>query len=81
MVSKGLKPGDTFTDGKLLYKVISVDEVGNYVSSLVGLASEEAKPKKKVVVAKVIDEVTEEVKEEPKPKKARTSKSKMMLEG
>ena len=76
MVSKGLKPGDTFTDGKLLYKVISVDEVGNYVSSLVGLASEEAKPKK-VVVAKVIDEV----KEEPKPKKARTSKSKMMLEG
>ena len=75
MVTKGLKPGDRFTDGKLLYEVISVDEIGNYVSSLVGDAGEETTPKK-AVVAKVIDEVKEE-----KPKKARTSKSKMMLEG
>lgn len=77
MVEKGLKPGDKFTDGKLLYEVKSVDEVGNYISSLVGMASEEDAPKKKVVVAKVIDEV----KEETKPKKARTTKSKLMAEG
>lgn len=54
MIIKGLKPGDTFTDGKLLYKVDFVYESGNYRSSLVGLASEDEKPKKAVV-----DEVKE----------------------
>lgn len=58
MVKKGLKVGETFTDGNFLYKVLSVDELGNYTSSLVDKASEGDKPKK-VVVAKVVDEVKE----------------------
>ena len=38
MIAKGLKVGDTFIDGKLLYKVIDISSQGYYVSSLVGKA-------------------------------------------
>ena len=36
MVSKGLKPGDIFTDHGRKYKVLSVNSDGTYVSSYVG---------------------------------------------
>ena len=36
MVSKGLKPGDIFTDLGRKYKVLSVNSDGTYVSSYVG---------------------------------------------
>lgn len=45
MVKKGLKVGDTFADGGLLYKITSIDGLGRYVSSLVGKASEETNSK------------------------------------
>lgn len=61
MVSKGLKVGDTFTEGKFLYKVTAVDYMGNYVSSLVGLASEGAK------IPKVVPEVKETIAYEDMP--------------
>lgn len=44
MIAKGLKIGDTFTDGSFLYKVTSYSENGNYISSLVGMAGEGVKP-------------------------------------
>lgn len=50
MVSKGLKVGDTFTDGNFTYKVNKVDELGNYVSSLVDTTGEGVKPSKTVKV-------------------------------
>ena len=40
MIAKGLKVGDTFIDGKLLYKIIDISPQGYYVSSLVGKAGE-----------------------------------------
>ena len=40
MVSKGLKPGDIFTDNGRKYKVLSVNSDGTYVSSYI---SEEEK--------------------------------------
>ena len=36
MVSKGLKPGDIFTDHGRKYKVLSVNSDGTYVSSYIG---------------------------------------------
>ena len=36
MVSKGLKPGDIFTDNGRKYKVLSVNSDGTYVSSYIG---------------------------------------------
>ena len=36
MISKGLKPGDIFTDHGRKYKVLSVNSDGTYVSSYVG---------------------------------------------
>lgn len=53
-MNKGLKVGDTFTDNGLLYKITAIHELGYYVSSLVGKASDEAKA---------------EIKEEPKVEK------------
>ena len=35
MVLRGLKPGDTFSDGPLFYKVLSVNEDGSYISTRV----------------------------------------------
>lgn len=61
MVNKGLKVGDTFEDGGLIYRVDSIHELGYYVSSLVGKASEGAKADKE----KAIEEITLE------PKKTR----------
>lgn len=62
MVSKGLKVGDTFTDGDFTYKVEKVDDNGNYVSSLVTTASEGVK--------------ADDVKVEDAPKKRKSVKSK-----
>lgn len=36
MISKGLKPGDIFTDHGRKYKVLSVNSDGTYVSSYIG---------------------------------------------
>ena len=36
MISKGLKPGDIFTDQGRKYKVLSVNSDGTYVSSYIG---------------------------------------------
>ena len=36
MVSKGLRPGDIFTDHGRKYKVLSVNSDGTYVSSYIG---------------------------------------------
>ena len=47
MIKKGLKVGDTFEDGGLIYKIDSIHELGYYVSSLVGKAGEGAKAEKK----------------------------------
>lgn len=41
MVKKGLKVGDTFTDGGLLYKITGIHELGYYISTLVGKAGVE----------------------------------------
>ena len=43
MVLRGLKPGDTFSDGPLFYKVLSVNEDGSYISTRVEAVEE---PKK-----------------------------------
>ena len=40
MVSRGLKPGDTFSDGPLFYKVLSVNEDGSYISTRVEAVEE-----------------------------------------
>lgn len=40
MVSRGLKPGDTFSDGPLFYKVLSVNEDGSYISTRVEAMAE-----------------------------------------
>jgi len=46
MVIKGLKVGDTFDDENFKYKVTAIDTMGNYVSSLVGKASDGAETPK-----------------------------------
>ena len=40
MVLRGLKPGDTFSDGPLFYKVLSVNEDGSYISTRVEAVEE-----------------------------------------
>ena len=40
MVLRGLKPGDTFSDGPLFYKVLSVNEDGSYISTRVEAMAE-----------------------------------------
>ena len=40
MVSRGLNPGDTFSDGPLFYKVLSVNEDGSYISTRVEVVEE-----------------------------------------
>lgn len=40
MVIRGLKPGDTFSDGPLFYKVLSVNEDGSYISTRVEAVEE-----------------------------------------
>lgn len=35
MVLRGLKPGDTFSDGPLFYKVLKVNGDGSYISTRV----------------------------------------------
>lgn len=43
MVIRGLKPGDTFSDGPLFYKVLSVNEDGSYISTRVEAVAEPGK--------------------------------------
>lgn len=46
MILRGLKPGDTFSDGPLFYKVLSVNDDGSYISTRVEAVEEpsEAEP-------------------------------------
>ena len=60
MIKKGLKVGDTFVDGKLLYKITSFDPQGNYISSLVGKAGEEIKAPKAKEEEKAIEPIVKE---------------------
>ena len=57
MVSKGLKPGDIFTDHGRKYKVLSVNSDGTYVSSYIG----EEEKVKKYIEASEQNEESEEV--------------------
>ena len=40
MIPRNLKPGDTFSDGPLFYKVLSVNEDGSYISTRVEVVAE-----------------------------------------
>ena len=57
MISKGLKPGDIFTDHGRKYKVLSVNSDGTYVSSYIG----EEEKVKKYIEASEQNEESEEV--------------------
>ena len=48
MASKGLQPGDTFTEGKLTYVVVEVNADGSYDAKLAEKAPEvkRGRPKK-----------------------------------
>ena len=61
MITKGLKVGDTFTDGGYEYKITSVCDNGNYISSLVGKASEGVKTPKVEVVEVAEDKPLEDI--------------------
>lgn len=52
MVSRGLKPGDTFSDGPLFYKVLSVNEDGSYISTRVEAVEEPGEAEAATVVKK-----------------------------
>lgn len=68
MISKGLKVGDTFTDGGFLYKITSLDSNGNYISSRVGKASEDIKPVEEVKEVDINDMPYSELKRLAKEK-------------
>ena len=63
MVAKGLKTGDTFSEGRFRYMVDTVNADGSYVSHRIGF-----------VVDDTIETLTEAVKEIPEPKKVAPKK-------
>ena len=78
MVLRGLKPGDTFADGPLFYKVLKVNGDGSYISTRVETMEEpeEVEPEGLEENAENAGSEPEEVEPEPVEKKTRGGRRK-----
>lgn len=75
MVAKGLKPGDTFVDGKRTYKVLSVYPNGNYVSKEVSKEELEEMKSKEEPAEHEPSAVPVEEEKKPEKKQARNTRT------
>lgn len=73
MIPRGLKPGDTFSDGPLLYKILSVNNDGSYISTQIEAVEEadEAEPGKLAEAAGSEPDEAEPMPVEKKPRGSR----------
>lgn len=78
MIPRNLKPGDTFADGPLFYKVLNVNGDGSYISTRVETMEEpeEAEPEGLEENAENAESEPEEAEPEPVAKKARGGRRK-----
>ena len=80
MVSKGLKPGDIFTDHGRKYKVLSVNSDGTYVSSYIGKEEKLTNNEEASEQNEESEEVTDQNEESLKKKYTKTQIRRMKKE-
>ena len=80
MVSKGLKPGDIFTDHGRKYKVLSVNSDGTYVSSYIGKEEKVTNTEEASEQNEESEEVTDQNEESQEKKYTKTMIKRMKKE-